>query len=121
MLAQLSLQEGEALVLLKEYLDLVQVRKHRFVLRQKDQVPLLGLLNLIDIIDDQVPLPSCFLDPELVSPGSQDSGSVRDLEVHFIPMMSFSTVLLVDLGKEKPNCLTKPLGNINILTHCIAI
>ena len=28
MLAQLSLQEGEALVLLKEYLDLVQVRRH---------------------------------------------------------------------------------------------
>ena len=99
MLAQLSLQEGEALVLLKEYLDLVQVRKHRFVLRQKDQVPLLGLLNLIDIIDDQVPLPSCFLDPELRSPGSQDSGSVRDLEVRCQLLTSFCTL---------------PLGNIKI-------
>ena len=64
MLAQLALQEGEALVLLKEYLDLVQVR------------------SLLDFTPDQVPLPSCFLDAELVSPGSQDSGSVRDLEVY---------------------------------------
>ena len=47
MLAQLSLQEGEALVLLKEYLDLVQVRKHRFFLGQQDQVPLLGLFECV--------------------------------------------------------------------------
>ena len=67
MLAQLALQEGEALVLLKEYLDLVQVRGVSFDFFSSP---------------DQVPLPSCFLDVELVSPGSQDSGSVRDLEVY---------------------------------------
>ena len=33
-------------------------------------------------VTPQVPLPACFLDAEaLASPGSQDSGSVRDLEV----------------------------------------
>jgi len=93
MLAQLSLQEGEALVLLKEYLDLVQV-----------------------------PLPSCFLDPELVSPGSQDSGSVRDLEVSDRPSKTGRQLQSVakqfgSIGKTVSKKIKKNLGSITRLAR----
>ena len=51
-LGTLDLTQSEKLVLLKEYLDVVQV-----------------------------PLPACFLDLELASPDSVDSASLRDCEV----------------------------------------
>merc|ERR1719474_974824 len=93
MLRQLSLQEGEALLLLKEYLDLVQV-----------------------------PLPSCFLDPDLVSPGSQDSVSVRDLEVPERPSKTGRQLQSVakqfgSIGKTVSKKIKKNLGSITRLAR----
>ena len=94
MLAQLALQEGESLALLKEYLDLVQV-----------------------------PLPACFLDPSppLTSPSSQDSGSVRELEVdkpgRTAKQLQSVAKQFGSIGKTVSKKIRKNLGSITRLAR----